>query len=290
LILFLSAGISKNVSKMAKPIYISVLSKYIITDIAKIVLSYINKHQLYHVTIIPLDYCTNESDRDVNIITSNDNAYVWYFDNIIHKIIENTIDPYEFPDYIFPIKMLEKDTVLVIDKDVTLGIYNIANWQFIKKIPYPANVIAGNERYIFFSGYPYFRIYDFKNNNKIGKFDQTFQASNESEIIGNIVYLVNRNYPIIHKYLLSGKHIGDIELKKIIRSECTIKIRRDEIVVAQNKKILFYDLEGSALATTQINEKMGKANDGWVTQFSVTSKYVYIVDSKKKMHIYKRIR
>jgi hypothetical protein len=268
---------------MNNQLYTSLLAKYIIIDVAKIILSYMNKFQLRHVASIHFKNITD-------IFTHNDEAYIFH-PRAIHKIVNTDFKLYTFKRNIIPEKIIDDKNILITDFAHPLGgtiiMFNVTNCQKTKfpfhMSHYPVTV---NESYIIIRDYTNcYTVYDLNKCLKLGQFKSIFHTSDsESAIIRNIIYIVVRNEQlIVKKYSLSGKHIEDIKFND---HNCKVKICHNEIIVYQNHKILFYDLNGELLMTTHTDIKSDIDN---ITHFSATSNYVYVVESEQQLNIYNRV-
>jgi hypothetical protein len=103
-----------------------------------------------------------------------------------------------------------------------------------------------------------------------------FLPSFQSQIINDILYLIDINKTKIHKYTLLGKYIESIKF-----CEGNILIFDSEVIIQHNNSLSYYDLEGHKLGTAEL--------DVHVRSFRATTNHVYIIDSLGILSIYDRV-
>jgi hypothetical protein len=255
------------------------MNKYIIPDITKIIVSY---------TLRKVDLKYSKTIQNFGVgryfLSYKNDVYVKKYD-YLHKITNNGTEQIEIP-FTHRIHMFLNSNCVVFSNwdhhEINFNIYGLNSKNIRRLCCYPEEkiILTLNEKYIVAHNASEIYIYSINKKTELKKFTINFVLSDtETKIIDDIIYLVNQEKPKIHKYGISGNHIGDIEFDLQDWGNHMTTILRDEIVFTHYNKIKFYDSNGIHLNTIS---------------FDVRNMYCFVTDndvyvSIRNIDIYKRV-
>jgi hypothetical protein len=262
-----------------------ILLEFLISDVTKIVLSYMDKHKLKYNKSIRLEgkqVLTDGKhiyihDIELNTIETQSNLYQrsLRINPPIYHIPKNHICQY----------MIDENTCILYNRlggKFQYKIFNIKTSQIIKNIIVDNLYIAlcSNDKYIIFvPGSDKISIFSIEKMEFIENIGMSFK---KISIIDNILYILVQYPNTIYKYnIVEKKMINIITFKEPSRNYMTILT--NEIVVFWCNEIIFYDLDGKLISKTAI--------DKWAREDHViTQDHIYIADENDGYthHIYKR--
>jgi hypothetical protein len=263
-----------------------ILLEFLISDIVRIVLLYMDKHKL--------KYDKSQRLEGKQVLTDGKKIYI--HDMRLNTIkIQSELDQrslqinqgiYQIPKNHVLTYMIDENTCMifkVLDGKPQYEIFNIKTAQIIKNIPLDKNITAlcSNDKYIiFYNVRDKIIIFSIKEMKFIQEINISFEKIN---IIDDILYIQISGNMIICKYDMKGEQIGTI----IIKNPSTyddITISTNEIVVFCYEEITFYDLTGNLISKTKIDRRVKY-------DYVITQDHLYIADENDgyTYYIYKRM-